>query len=87
MKKQKVGWTNRELKTIIDTDHVLYPQGIVESDEHRQEAAPVNSNLEKEVNSLSKTDATVEYGGGNQVRCLFVINLQQRRLGTHWNVK
>lgn len=47
----------------------------------------MNSNLEKEVNSPSKTDAAVEDNGGNQVCGLFLINLQQGHLGTYWHVK
>ena len=56
--------------------YVCHPQGTVESDGHRQEGAAMNSNLEKEVSSLPKTDALVgDGGGGSQVQCLFVIIL------------
>ena len=60
----------------------IFPQGRFQSDGHCQEAVAMNSNLEKEVRSISKANAPVEDGGGSQVRCLILINLQHIGLGT-----
>lgn len=56
--------------------YVFHPQGKLQSDGQGQEDAAMNSNLEKEVSSLPKTDSLVgNGGGGSQVWILFVIDL------------
>ena len=70
--------------------YVFHPQGRVQSDGQGQEDAAMNSNLEKEVSSLPKTDALVgDGGGGSQVLILFVINPLQGwpRTWANWHVK